>query len=199
MKSQNKRLFRWLMLLLVLSVFRMAQASKGDGSLTEFINTCSGKIPGSGMTRYTAQPRQNPCENKGTSLVYKIQEGALFVCESSENKGGYVMATGSRGFGKTQQGDRKTPVGKYALGEPRASAEFGIFIPVAYPNASDLKKGFTGGDIGIHGPKRFLVCGGAINLMVDWTAGCLAVASDNQILELAEWVQKNPAATLTIE
>lgn len=182
--------FKVLLINLALVSLSTAQASS--------LNTCGGRAA-SGMTRYSAQPRINPCENKGTSLVYKISEGALFVCENSGNKGGYVMATGSAGFGKKKEGDRKTPIGKYSIGEPRPSEEFGIFIPIGYPNASDIKNGYTGGDIGIHGPKRFSACWGAINLAIDWTAGCLAVASDQLILELADWVQKNPSATITIE
>ena len=155
--------------------------------------------PGMGMTRYTTQPRVNPCENKGTALTYQISESAMFICEDSENMGGYYMATGSGGFGKTKEGDRKTPTGKYSLGKARPSTEFGIFIPVGYPNASDKKKGYTGGAVGIHGPKRFLACAGALNLAFNWTAGCLAMASDSQVQEIADWVQKNPKASIYIE
>jgi hypothetical protein len=176
--------------------FFLAQANAW--ALTEKMRTC-GYQPGMGMTRYTAHPQKDLCENKGTALVYSISDGALFICDKSEIRGGYYSAAGSSGFGKTTEGDRKTPVGKYSLGEPRASDEFGIFIPVGYPNASDLKKGRTGGDVGIHGPKRFMACAGALNVAMNWTAGCMAVASDQQILEIAEWVQKNPSANIYIE
>ena len=168
-------------------------------SLTENLNTCFGRQPGMGMTRFTTQPSKDICKDKNNSLVYSISNAALFVCEKSENRGGYYVSAGSLGFGKKKEGDRKTPIGKYALGSPRPSSEFGIFIPIAYPNALDRKKGFTGGDVGIHGPKRFLVCGGAINIAINWTAGCLALASDPQILEIAEWVQKNPSTNIYIE
>lgn len=168
-------------------------------SLTENLNLCSGSQPAMGMTRYTVQPRENPCEEKGTALVYSINEKALFVCENSESTAAYYVAIGSRGTGKTKEGDRKTPVGKYSLGKPKASEEFGIFIPVGYPNASDKKNGYTGGDIGVHGPKRFAACMGALNVAINWTAGCVAMASDQQILEMAEWVLKNPSANIYIE
>lgn len=176
-----------------------ARAATTTNALTQFVKLCHGSQPAMGMTRYTVQPRQNPCEEKQTALVYSLQNEALFVCENSENVGAYYVSIGSRGTGKTREGDRKTPVGKYSLGKPRASAEFGIFIPVGYPNASDQKKGYSGGDVGIHGPKRFAACMGALNVAINWTAGCVAMASDQQILEMAEWVQKNPSAKIYIE
>lgn len=170
-----------------------------ESDLQDSIARCERVLPGMSLTVFSERLRTNPCVDKGTSLVFQSDLGVLFVCEKAKAKTGLYVATGSKGFGKTQEGDRKTPLGKYSLGQPRPSTEFGIFIPIGYPNATDIKNGFTGSDVGIHGPKRFLACAGALNIFANWTAGCLATASDQQVMKIALWLEKNPEAVIYLE
>ncbi len=93
------------------------------------------------------------------------------------------------GVGKRCVGDKKTPLGEYELGQPKQSGKFRFFIPIKYPNAEQSSKGYTGGNIGIHGPHRGSPWLGKDSAKVDWTHGCIAVGTDEDIIEVAQWVQ----------
>ncbi len=62
------------------------------------------------------------------------------------------VSLGRGGLEKSVQGDRKTPMGTYSIGAPRPSKRFFIFIPIGYPSEKQRVNGFTGGDVGVHGP-----------------------------------------------
>jgi len=173
-------------------------AAQAAGSLSQNLYNCHWSVS-EGRTVFVPPANTKICQKMGTSLVYDSKAQTLYVCQSSVVRRAYQIAMGSNGVGKTTEGDRKTPVGQYALGRPRVSEEFGIFIPIAYPTAAQRAKGYTGGDVGIHGPKRAFVCAGFLNVSINWTAGCLAVATDDQILELAKWMTAHPRAIITIQ
>lgn len=122
-----------------------------------------------------------------------LVEHRLCLCEDESVAAEYRVAIGKGGTGKRREGDHKTPVGAYPLGTPRASSEFGTFIPVGYPTAEQRREGYTGSAIGIHGPSRPFAWAGPMNLAADWTEGCIAVSSDEAIDDIATWVrQKRP-------
>ena len=91
------------------------------------------------------------------------------------------------------------PLGRYALHKPRASASYGLFIPIGYPTPEQRAQGFTGGAIGIHGPGRGLRWLGALNNFLDTTDGCVGVATDPEMAAIAEWTARNRAASIVIE
>lgn len=126
-------------------------------------------------------------------------EHRLLLCDQGRPIRSFKVAIGSGGTGKRQQGDKKTPLGTYGLGAPRPSKEFGTFIPVAYPNPSQRSRGFTGADIGVHGPKRLFRWAGAANVTFDWTLGCIALATDEEIGEVARWQKEKGVAAILIE
>ena len=80
----------------------------------------------------------------------------MWLCQENKPVGEYKVALGKGGINKIKQGDNKTPLGEYTLGIPRPSSRFGTFIPIGYPTQEQISKGYTGGDIGVHGPYRFL-------------------------------------------
>src|SRR5262249_46591534 len=77
-----------------------------------------------------------PCDGTGTSIVVETEARRLWLCQAGAAAAGYAVSLGRGGNGKTDEGDGKTPLGDYALGAPRASKEFGRFIPIAYPTAA---------------------------------------------------------------
>jgi len=91
----------------------------------------------------------------------------------------YQIALGSAPEGdKRQQGDGKTPEGKYVIeGRNRASA-FHLSLKISYPDATDRAEAAArnvspGGDIFIHGaPNGWMLPGQPPG---DWTLGCIAV------------------------
>lgn len=131
------------------------------------------------------------CEKRDKLIVYTPKHSTLVACVGGQVAWTAKAAIGSKGLGKKKEGDRKTPVGTYWLGYPRKSNLFGIFIPVGYPNKEELKLGYTGYAIGIHGPMRIFTCLPKKGLEKNWTAGCLAVARDEQILNISSWVLEN--------
>jgi murein L,D-transpeptidase YafK len=104
----------------------------------------------------------------------------------------YKVALGSSPVGaKEQQGDHKTPEGRYILDRRNAKSRFYKSIHVSYPNEQDKKKAAQrgvspGGDIMIHGLPNGFGWLGAAHRALDWTDGCVAVtnAEMDEIWEL---------------
>lgn len=138
------------------------------------------------------------CKGRTKEIVYLASIDSLVGCLSQKVEWANRTMIGAKGLGKQKMGDRKTPVGTYWLGYPRKSLQFGIFIPVGYPNKSDISRGFTGKAIGIHGPTRPLMCLPTKSMERDWTAGCLAFARDTQIIDVSNWVLANWPVKLTV-
>lgn len=145
---------------------------------------------------------KDPCLNEGTKVLAYANQRALFLCENGRAVRSYAIAIGTGGINKKVEGDGKTPIGVYPLSAPRASAKFGTFIPVGYPTDAERRAAPPGTDlgkaIGIHGPARDTRCFGFLNVSFDWTDGCLAVASDTLINEIASWVKQHPGVVIRI-
>src|SRR5262249_49780263 len=139
-----------------------------------------------------------PCAAGATRIEVRTREHALWLCEDGRAVKHFAVALGRGGSGKRTDGDGKTPLGSYALGAPRPSAEFGLFIPVGYPTEDERRRGFSGGAIGIHGPKRAWRWLGRANLWADWTRGCVALATDDHLRAVADWIRRHPGAGVRI-
>jgi murein L,D-transpeptidase YafK len=150
-----------------------------------------------GALAHAAAPDDHPCLG-GDEVVIHTRHRALLLCQDGEPRAHYAVALGSGGLGKQREGDRRTPLGRYPLGAPRRSWSYGVFVPVGYPTAEQARAGFTGGAIGIHGPRRQFAGAGLLNTAGDWTAGCIAVGSDREIAEIAAWIRtrRNPAVRI---
>ena len=91
----------------------------------------------------------------------------------------YQIALGSTPKGdKQQEGDGKTPEGKYVIEGRNPSSAFHLSLKISYPDATDraaaAARGVSpGGDIVIQGaPNGWLLPGQPSG---DWTRGCIAV------------------------
>jgi murein L,D-transpeptidase YafK len=139
-------------------------------------------------------PSSSPssCAPHETAVVVDTRAHRMHLCDAGKADHSFTVALGSRGVGKQRQGDNRTPLGRYGLGPPRASKSFHIFVPVGYPTPAQARLGFTGGAIGIHGPPRGYSTLAELAMLVaqDWTAGCIAVASDAEIETVAAWLRK---------
>ena len=133
------------------------------------------------------------CGERETAIVIDTRAHQMHLCREGENDRTYIVALGIRGVGKQHQGDNRTPLGKYVLAPPRASRDFHTFIHVGYPTPAQARLGFTGSAIGIHGPPRGWQSVAELAMLVtrDWTAGCIAVATDEEIEQVAAWVRKH--------
>jgi murein L,D-transpeptidase YafK len=95
----------------------------------------------------------------------------------------YKVALGGTPVGaKEQQGDHKTPEGRYILDRRNAKSRFYKSIHVSYPNEQDKQRAAqrgvsAGGDIMIHGLPNGFGWLGAAHRNMDWTDGCVAVTN----------------------
>ena len=141
----------------------------------------------------------NPCYEKATKLVVSSQNHRLYLCEPPYTAPiAYRVSLGTHGIGKRALGDHKTPLGVYSLGSPRSSHRFHLFIPIGYPTPEQIRKGFTGADIGLHGPPRWIAWWGEITRLIDWTDGCIAVGTDREIEKISSWIKARNPKTIDI-
>jgi murein L,D-transpeptidase YafK len=149
----------------------------------------------------TAAPSASrDCRTSETAIVVDTRAHQLHLCAAGKIERTFAVALGTRGVGKQREGDNRTPLGHYGLGPPRASQSFHIFVPVQYPTPAQARLGFTGGAIGIHGPPRgwSLAALGAL-VAQDWTAGCIAVATDADIDAVAAWIREHEVKDVRLE
>ena len=132
-------------------------------------------------------------------VVVDTARHAMALCESGKTIETFSVRIGRHGTGKTREGDGKTPLGVYGLGEPRSSASYGTFVPVEYPTAEQRQNGFTGGAIGVHGPDRRVRWMGAAVNRVDSTEGCVGIATDPEMARIAEWIRSRDVREIALE
>ncbi len=144
-------------------------------------------------------PEVDRCQDeKGSTILADSGTATLYLCKDGVTVGDYDFSMGREGTGKRIEGDKKTPLGKYPISRPVSSNKFKVFIPIGYPTPEQGRQGYTGNDIGIHGPSRNFRCAGFLNVIVDWTQGCLAVSSDILVKEIARFVEANNVRSITI-
>ena len=130
-----------------------------------------------------------PCPEQGDVVTVIARKRELWLCQDGAGIAKFQVALGRGGVDKHRQGDGRTPLGTYTLGAPRASTRFGLFIPIAYPTREQTAQGFTGGEVGIHGPPRGQAEPEYPTTAVDWTQGCIATGVDADIGVIAEFVR----------
>ncbi|MDY7031707.1 MAG: L,D-transpeptidase family protein [Thermodesulfobacteriota bacterium] len=112
---------------------------------------------------------------KSKSTLYLMKNGKVF----SE----YKVAFGAIPKGhKQQEGDERTPEGKYILDYKKADSPFYKTIHISYPNENDKKQAREagvdpGGFIMIHGQKNGFGWFSWITQRFNWTDGCIAVSN----------------------
>jgi murein L,D-transpeptidase YafK len=95
----------------------------------------------------------------------------------------YRIALGGNPVGhKEQEGDSRTPEGRYIIDAKNPWSSFHLSLHISYPDAKDRraarKKGVSpGGAIMIHGTPEGLFSLGTLGMFRDWTAGCIAVTN----------------------
>lgn len=95
----------------------------------------------------------------------------------------YTIALGDNPKGhKQQEGDEKTPEGRYVLDYINEQSGYYRSMHISYPNAQDKKaakaRGVSpGGFIMIHGQKNGWEKFAAVTQKMDWTDGCIALTN----------------------
>ena len=94
----------------------------------------------------------------------------------------HVVFGGSPVGHKVQEGDERTPEGKYLLDSKHTKSAYYKAIHISYPNAKDRevakKKGVSaGGAIMIHGQKNGYEMFESQTQKFNWTLGCIALTN----------------------
>ena len=116
---------------------------------------------------------------KGARQLHLIQGGKAFRT--------YKIALGIRPVGdKKQEGDFKTPEGKYYLDARNPNSDFFLSIHISYPDRKDRREAGEmgvdpGGAIMIHGQPNDPTRSEAYYRTQDWTNGCIAVSNSDMI------------------
>ena len=89
---------------------------------------------------------------------------------------------------KSQEGDGRTPQGRYSIDSRNNRSRFHLALHISYPNAQDRESAQRhgvppGSDIMIHGLPNGLGWLDKLHLRRDWTDGCVAV-TDREIDEI---------------
>lgn len=138
------------------------------------------------------------CVENGNYVDVSASYSALYLCSNHQIIKRYTVALGRGGTDKHVVGDARTPIGQYRLGAPHASERFFIFIPIGYPTREQAKAGYTGENVGVHGPINYLDWLYGANTWVNWTNGCIAVGSEDEINEIAGWVHSHQISKIVI-
>lgn len=95
----------------------------------------------------------------------------------------YKIALGFSPIGhKKQEGDGKTPEGKYYIISKNPRSSYHLSLKISYPSDKDMLAAQTdmvnpGGDIMIHAIRKGLGWIGRYHRLIDWTQGCIAVTN----------------------
>jgi murein L,D-transpeptidase YafK len=145
-------------------------------------------------TAHSEQTADLVLVEKSKSRLYLMREGEAFAS--------FRVAFGSNPKGhKQEQGDGRTPEGRYILDYKNAGSAFYKSIHISYPNAKDRqearKRGVDpGGDIMIHGQKNGY---GRLSILVqrfNWTNGCIALSDRDMD---AVWDAVKPGTPIEIK
>lgn len=121
-----------------------------------------------------------------TRILVDKSERLLHVYAGKREIATYSVGLGTSPLGhKQQEGDRRTPEGRYTLDYKNARSTFFKSMHISYPNAADKANAkrlgvSAGGDIMIHGQANDPVARAAIDRypLPDWTYGCISMKNE---------------------
>lgn len=105
-----------------------------------------------------------------------------------------ISLGGSPDGHKQQEGDQRTPEGRYILDYKNEDSSFYRSMHISYPNAQDKENAkklgvSAGGFIMVHGQKNGLGWLSRIAQSFDWTNGCIAITNKemDEFMSLVEF------------
>ena len=120
---------------------------------------------------------------KADSVLVDKSEKKLYLIANGKPFKSYHVVFGANPAGhKQQEGDERTPEGKYLLDYKKDDSAFYKAIHISYPNQNDIenakKRGVNpGGFIMIHGQRNGLSWLSFASQFFNWTNGCIAVTN----------------------
>jgi murein L,D-transpeptidase YafK len=121
--------------------------------------------------------------DKADLVVVKKSESRLYLQRDGKNFATFKATFGAEPKGhKHQEGDERTPEGRYVLDAKNSKSAFYKAIHISYPNAQDIASAEAqgvspGSAIMVHGQKNGLGWLAPISQWFNWTDGCVAVSN----------------------
>jgi murein L,D-transpeptidase YafK len=120
---------------------------------------------------------------KADLVIVSKSESRLYLERAGKRFATFEVAFGGNPRGhKQQEGDERTPEGKYVLDSKNSNSRYYKAIHISYPNAQDRAvaqaRGVSpGGLVMIHGQKNGFGWLSPITQLFDWTDGCIALSN----------------------
>lgn len=120
---------------------------------------------------------------KADNVLVEKSKHTLTLFKNGKVIGSYHVVFGGNPVGhKEQEGDERTPEGKYVLDSKNVKSAYYKSIHISYPNAKDIanakKKGVSAGSaIMIHGQKNGFEALEEQTQKFNWTLGCIALTN----------------------
>ncbi|MFC4310086.1 murein L,D-transpeptidase family protein [Steroidobacter flavus] len=120
---------------------------------------------------------------KADRVVVRKAESRLYLERDGKTFASFKAAFGARPKGhKQQEGDERTPEGRYVLDSKNANSAYYKAIHISYPNSQDLASAQArrippGGLIMVHGQKNGFGWLAPLAQRFNWTDGCVAVSN----------------------
>jgi len=117
------------------------------------------------------------------SVVVNKSDSRLYLLRDGKRLAGFRVALGGEPKGhKQEEGDERTPEGKYVLDSKNAKSNYYKAIHISYPNEKDraaarIKGVDPGGLIMIHGQRNGWGWLAPVIQWFDWTDGCIALSN----------------------
>jgi murein L,D-transpeptidase YafK len=130
-------------------------------------------------------PTPAPPAIKGKADLVRLDKSArlLLLLRRGTVIASYPVALGDAPEGhKMQEGDERTPEGRYVIDWRNPDSSYFLSLHISYPNEQDRARARAvgvspGGDIMIHGQPNGFDASGAGLQKFDWTNGCIAVTN----------------------
>lgn len=119
---------------------------------------------------------------KADLVIVSKTESRLYLESAGKRLASFKVVFGGNPRGhKQQEGDERTPEGKYVLDYKKPNSEYYKAIHISYPNAQDRAaakaRGISpGGQIMIHGQRNGLGWLAPIAQLFNWTDGCIGLS-----------------------
>lgn len=124
-----------------------------------------------------------PAGVKADRVLVLKSERRLLLLRDGHALESYRIALGRNPVGdKVEEGDGRTPEGRYLLDWRNPGSRFYRSLHISYPNRQDRERARAlgvppGGAIMIHGLSERAALVGAEHVKWDWTEGCIAVTN----------------------
>lgn len=147
----------------------------------------TGVVSGTGTSSGAAGAGPGTSFEQADRVIVDKSDRRLYLLKHGNVVAEYPIKLGLNPYGhKQQEGDFRTPEGKYTLSRRNARSDFFLAIQVSYPNREDAawakENGWQpGGLIMIHGQPNVPKRPAEFYANRDWTDGCIALSNSDMV------------------